>query len=156
MNELNAYLIKIAKVVMNEVGKKATKHLQDNIQKYIYDYGDLHRETYSPTHEFLNTPEHTSPKVDGNEVSTEVFHNTDNLSVDVDNFQHGSNYQTSDIRQWLPKVLNDNLSGNIWGDNRWYQNREHYFDITVNELIDSGLALKWIKDEYKKLGFDIG
>jgi len=147
---------------MKVVGKKAMNHLKSNIQKYIYDYGDGQRTNYldgsgSPSKEFLNTPTNIV-SANGNEVTAEIFSDTDRMSFNADKYMHGSNnWIVNDVRQWLPEILNENLSGNLFGGNgnAWYQNREPYFDITVKELIDDGLALKWIKEELRNRGLDI-
>lgn len=155
MNDLNKYINTILVDTVRAVGKKAMNHLKDNIQKYIYDYGDGKRTTYDPTNQFLNTPTHVV-STNGNTAQVEIYSDTNRMGFDADRYIHGSNnWIVNDIRQWLPEILNENRSGNLFGSNTWFQNREPYFDITVKELIDDGLALKWLKEELKARGLDI-
>lgn len=160
IEQINKYIMDCLIDVVRIVGKKAANHLKNNIQKYIYDYGDGKRDFYyngdaDPTYEFLNTPT-SDVKKSSNSVEVSIYSDTNRMSFNADTYKHGSNnWIVNDIRQWLPEILNDNLSGDIFGANQWWHHRQRYFDITCKELIDSGLALQWIKEELKKKGLNV-
>ena len=55
----------------------------------------------------------------------------------------------------VPKIINDGLSGNLFGKNKWWQKERPYFSNTLKELESQGLIRKWFKEGLKKRGINM-
>jgi hypothetical protein len=153
--QLRTILLKVTEQVIDIVSIKLYKHLMDKIGQYIYR-GDNAQYAYGsryPTGEFAESWQHKTT-VQGNEVKAIIDQDYSVMSLDSDNFIHGSNYYSQkDAREWIAYYINEGKSGDIFGAG-WWQDKRPFFDETV-KLIDFGTVDRWIKQEYKKLGFTI-
>ncbi len=153
---LTDYLLKIIKECLKEVADKVNDKLRSHVDSDVY----INRNNYyangsgQPTYDLRESITTDEISQSGNEVSTKVFHDKNKMAFDPDNFIHGSRYWksgTTDIRDILPKIINDGLSGDLFG-NGWWQDERPYFTNTLNELKSQGLIKKWFKEALNKRG----
>ena len=159
-NDLNNTLMSILMSVLQEVAGKINDKLKARIDEDVY----INRNNYylngtgTPSYEFRESVT-TDEMVKGkNEVQIRIFHDKEKMSFKPDDFMHGSRYWkdgTADIREWLPKIINDGLSGDLFGENKWWQKERPYFSNTLKELESQGLIRKWFKEGLKKRGVNM-
>lgn len=158
--ELDDILIKILKDVIQEVAEKINDKLRSRIDEDVYVNRNsyYHDKSRQPTYQFRESVTTDEVKVDGKEVSTKVYHDANKMELNVDTFLHGSRYweHGEDVRELLPKIINDGLSGNLFGANQWWQEPRPYWTNTIKELESQGLIKKWFKEAMRKRGFKVG
>ena len=153
--DLNNALILILQDVIKEVADKINDKLRVRIDEDVY----INRNNYyvggskKPTYEFRESVTTSNIEIDKNIVSTEIFHDSEKMSFRPDDFVHGSRYwkHGDDIREYLPKIINDGLSGSLFGSG-WWQEERPYFTNTLKELENSGLIRKWFLEAMRKRG----
>lgn len=143
--------------VVHAVSARVKNHLLENIQKYIYDYGDGKRTVYyngavEPTYEFYNSIIEEMTLHINDYVEYTISSDPDRMECDTETGLHGDYYdgEAVDNRENLMKYLNENISSLGEG---WWTKRQPFFDITLQEL-DSGLVCEFFEDEMAKLGID--
>ena len=132
---------------LEELGELIKDKMVANIDEHVY-VGQ--NEIYKPTYEFRESWE-SHVVQNGDNCEVEVKSNPDKMKADPDNFVHGSNYNSKygnkDISEYLPEILAFNLSGNIFGENKWWHNRSDYFAATMDDLKANG----WLNKTFKRL-----
>jgi len=90
-----------------------------------------------------------------------VYSRGDKMSLDQDNFKHGSRYvgrdggeEETDVRDNLADIIAFNLSGNLFGYGHWRE-RENYFTDTLFELEHNGWLDRTFASILKSKGIDI-
>jgi hypothetical protein len=159
MAELNGYLIIIMQDVIEEVLEKINEKLKEHVQTDVYDMGDNVKYAAgfgSPTGDLKESVTSSDVKVNGNSVSGEVYHDTNTMSLSIDNFIHGSKYwDTTDMREYLPDIIENGLSGTLFESGAWYQEPRPYFSNTLKELESSGLIKQWFKSALQSRGMRV-
>lgn len=149
-------LIPIIRDALAEVGIKVNQLMKENVDKYVYRAGSqtnyYANGTMQPTFELRDSIKTDKAIVKGNEAEVRVYHDSDFMSVEPDEFIHGSNYwKTYDIRDILPEIVNYGLSGDFFGSG-WWQKPRPYYDMTVEELVAQGKLKLWFIQALKKRG----
>jgi hypothetical protein len=156
LSQLNNYLTKILRDCLQEVADKVNDKLRYHVDEEVY----INRNNYyadgsgEPTYDLRESITTDEIKQSGNELSTKVFHDKDKMRFQPDDFIHGSRYWkdgVTDIREILPKIINDGLSGDLFGSG-WWQEERPYFTNTINELQSQGLIKRWFKEALAKRG----
>lgn len=159
VSQLNNYLIKtVFPSVLQYVADKVNQLLREHVDSDVYQAGRKTNYyaygTTQPTFELRDSISNSDVKVSKDSAEIKVFHDKNKMSLDPDNFIHGSRYWkdgVTDIRDILPKIINDGLSGNLFGSG-WWQNERPYFSNTLEELESQGLIKKWFKEGLSKFG----
>ncbi len=157
---MNKYVEQQMYGVLGEVALKASEKLIAHLDSEVYinrntsyAYG-----TGQPTYDLRNSVTASQVEKVGGELQSKVFHDKEKMSFSPDDFVHGSRYWkdgVTDIRELLPKIINDGLSGDLFGQNQWWQEERPYFSNTLKELESKGLIKKWFKEAMIKRGFNI-
>ena len=159
LQEYNKYLLtKVFPAVLEYVADKANELLREHVDSDVYQAGG--KTNYyaygstQPTFELRDSISNSEVSVNGNSAEIKVFHDKDKMRFDPDNFVHGSNYWkdgVSDIRELLPRIINDGLSGDLFGSG-WWQKERPYFTKTIEEIQSKGLMRKWFQEGLAKQG----
>lgn len=154
MNELDKYLKLILKDVIEAVARKVEDKVKANIDEYVYIESNAyyHNGTSQPTYEFRESWRASEPKPIVNGFQSEVASDPNRMTLDKDTFLHGSYW--GDVREFLDEIINEGLSGNLFGSGFWTEKRP-YFDKTIQDLVDGGLIDKWFRDEFRKRGISV-
>jgi hypothetical protein len=157
-DEITKLLIPIIKDCVQEVGDKVNELLREHVDKDVYQAGYqanyYANGTMQPTFGLRDSITTSTLKISGNEVTTEIYHDSDKMELDPDNFIHGSRYWkhgTTDIRDILPEIVAFGLSGDLFGSG-WWQNPRPYFQNTLQELKEQGKLRQWFIEALKKRG----
>lgn len=161
LNELNKVLINIVKEVVDEVGEKVNQLMKEHVDSDVYRKGFRTNSyaygTSQPTYGLRDSITTTNSNINGNEVSTKIYHDKNKMIFDPDNFVHGSRYWkdgTTDIRDILPEIVTFGLSGDLFGSG-WWQDERPYYQNTLKDLKDKGLLRKWFIEGLKAKGIDV-
>jgi hypothetical protein len=148
---LEAYIENAVKDVLREIGEKVNQRLRDMINHDVYDA--YQPEEYERTYQLREsvTTSDIEKNVDGYKV--EIYHDTSKIFYNKDKVQHGSN---KDISKWIPEIIAFNLSGDAFGSNQFWHNRDQYFYETLETLKTRGDLSKWFKDGLRARGLNIG
>lgn len=160
MNQMQKYILNILKEVVEKVGERVNKLAREHVDNDVYKKGNQTNYyaygTMQPTYglrELLTTDE---VKINGNEVSTKIYHDSNKMISDPDNFVHGSNYwHMQDIRDILPEIVEYGLSGDFFGSNQWWQDPRPYMQNTIKELQQSGKLRQFFVEELRSKGFTV-
>ena len=147
-SQWDALILQIIEEAIEELGEMVKDKVKASIDEHVY-VGQ--NKIYEPTYEFRESWESENCN-EGRTKGVEVKSNPDKMNVDKYNFQHGSKYQKQDIREYLPELLAFNLSGDFFGANQWWHNRDSYFEETMKQLGRNG----WLNKTFKKLLRDRG
>jgi hypothetical protein len=151
-NQIENYLMKCIKNALDEVGEKVNEllreHVDDDVYKVgykanYYAYGDS-----QPTFDLRESVTTSDVKTNGNQSEVSIFHDKNKMRFEPDNFIHGSRYWkdgTTDIREYLPMIVDMGLSGDLFGSG-WWQDERPYFRNTLAELRDNGKLKQWFKE----------
>lgn len=154
-NELDRILHDISVEVINKVSEKVLSEVEKQIdlEVYIGKSNFYAKGTKRPTYDFKNT--WISEINEGNfVVEGQVRQEYNKMRLDVDNFIHGSRfYKDQDVRSFLAEIINEGKAGSIFGYGYW-TNPRPFWDIAM-EIMEDGTVDKWIKSEFKKLGFTL-
>lgn len=156
LSNLSNYLMPILQDCLKEVADRVNDRLRANVDEYVYINSNNYYAMGSgePTYDLRESITTDEISKSGNELSTKVYHDKSKMRFQPDDFIHGSRYWengTTDIREILPLIINDGLSGNLFGDGWWTEERP-YFSITLKELQSQGLIKKWFKEALQKRG----
>ena len=126
---------------LNELGELVNDMVKKQIDEDVYVNTP---EVYDRTYEFRESYESVDVTKDGN--NPEVFIRSDKgkMNYNKDLFQHGSD---RDISEFLPEILAFNLSGDLFGSNQWWHNRDSYWNNVLDKLKAGG----WLNKEFKRL-----
>jgi len=164
--EMNTFMMQVFEDVINKVGKQIMKDLQEIMQKEVYDFatpkkynrqykkGGLYSAWYVP-----------DAKVSGYNVETKLEHTPGTMTVDSDNFIHGSNHWRggTDIRDILADMIINGGSGNphvgpyfdstLEGeeDIPWWKLPRDFWTPFI-KMLDKGEVDLLIKIELNKMG----
>jgi hypothetical protein len=156
LSQLSTYLMPIIKDCLYEVAEKANDRLRYHMDEEVY----IGRNNYyangtgQPTYELRESITTGDVTSSGNTAQVEVFHDKNKMQFSPDDFIHGSRYWkngVTDIRDILPQIINDGLSGDLFGEG-WWQEPRPYFSDTLIELQQQGLIKKWFIEALKKRG----
>jgi hypothetical protein len=138
---LDFMLTLILKEALVEVGEKVNNRMRYYIEQDVY-VG--HNEVYKNTYQFLNAVTTSLPTIIRDSVSVKVYIDPNKMQSDPENYTHGSpKWSPNDIREYLPEILAFNTSGNLFGANQWWHNRDNYFYDTLNSLAKGGELRVW-------------
>ena len=108
---------------------------------------------YSPTGEFYNAWRADITTRVGQYFKTSVSFHGDELSVDPDNFVHGSNfYGIDDVRDIMPYIIFGGNSGDLFGKGFWTKRRDAW-SPTISRLNRS--FSRWIVEGFSSAGFQV-
>lgn len=158
-SELFKGLLDILYDVVIEVGDKINDKLRYHIDEEVYINQNNYyaNGTGQPTYELRESVTTSEPKKTGNSVSVKIFHDKNKMSFAPDDFIHGSRYWKdglTDIRELLPLIIDQGLSGNLFGEGWWTEPRP-YFSNTLEELKNNGLLKKWFREALVKRGLKV-
>lgn len=156
LSQLNNYLMPILRECLQEVADKVNDRLRYHVDGDVY----INRNNYyangtgEPTYDLRESITTDEIKQSANEVFTKVYHDKEKMRFQPDDFIHGSRYWKdgiTDIREILPQIINDGLSGSLFGEG-WWQEPRPYFSDTLQELQSQGLIKRWFKESLNKRG----
>ena len=114
LNELVTVFHNPITVAIDYVTNKIIEELQ--MQMTSMKIGLNSNSFYTPTGEFYEAWKQGIVKNLGSLFSSEVYYDPSNMSVDPENFIHGSNYYyTDDVRDILPYIIFQGNAGHIFG-----------------------------------------
>lgn len=153
-SQLDNVLELILRDALNELGEMINDKMKAQID---YDVYVGQNKVYEPTYEFRESYESKDVTKDKRNPEVLIKSNPDKMSLDSDNFVHGSNYSRrgDDVRGVLDDILANNLSGNItkkWFGDGFWRHRDSYFDNTLKALEVNGWLSKTFKQLLRKRG----
>ena len=133
---------------------KATQYVMEKmLEEYKMEIDDVIYGNYVPT-VYQRTGEFRDSWV--TEVSSqsmgaqgELKQDTSKMTVDLENFQHGSPYSGS-VVEALAEIIYEGLSGPLFGEGPW-RNPRNPFVILLAKL-DSGKISQWFKEGMTQQG----
>jgi len=148
---LNAILLD----ALNEVGEYVVGKMKFYIDKDIY--GHMTPQDYTRTGDFLDSVVQDPAKiVRPGEVRVTVRHDVNSMSLDEENYTHGSNYwNPTDIRKYLPEILAFNGSGNLFGESQKWHSRSNYWTDTLDALTATGELRQVLRTALRKRGLTV-
>lgn len=140
------------KIAVDYVTDKILDEL--NIQMVNQRIGLNENSFYEPTGEFYSAWRNEISARVGDIVSGKVDFDPTMLSLDTDNFIHGSNYYDSgnDVRDIMPWIIFGGNSGSFFGNGFWRDSRDAWTP-TMNTLTSS--FNRWVKEGFMKSGISI-
>ena len=160
-SQLQEYLMKCTKIALDEVGEKVNELLREHVDDDVYKKGYQTKEyaygTSQPTFTLRESITTSDVQTKGNEAQVSVYHDKNKMAFDPDNFVHGSRYWrdgTTDIRDYLPMIIDMGLSGDLFGSG-WWQDERPYFRNTLAELRDNGKLKQWFKEALVRQGLKV-
>ena len=144
-------------IMINDVADEVWMNLNEEIQYDVYDvYTPKSYDRLGVNGGLLNEFDKTHPSITGNTITSEIGDNPDRLTLDPDNFIHGSNYwSTEDIRDLLIEIITQGKSGPLFGQGPWRAPRDFWtpfiqkldngfvFDLIEKAMTSRGLV--WIR-----------
>ena len=129
------------------------KILQElNIQMVQKKIG-LHNSFYQSTGDFYSAWKADIVSRLGDYFQTTIKFDGDSMSLDPENFVHGSSfYEIDDVRDIMPYIVFGGQSGILFGEGYWRSNRDAW-SPTISRLDKS--FNKWIIEGFKTNGFSI-
>lgn len=123
-----------------------------NIQMVQKKIG-LHNSFYQSTGDFYSAWKADITSRLGEYFQTSIRFDGDSMSLDPDNFVHGSNfYDVDDVRDIMPYIVFGGQSGGLFGDGYWRDNRDAW-SPTISRLNKS--FNKWIIEGFRANGFSV-
>ncbi len=150
LKSLEAYLKKAIVDSMEDVGKSAEYHVREQIEEKVYQNPTTPQD-YERTRELKNSLVHTYPKVNNNEIITEIKHETNLMGSYVPN-QHMSVVYDTPFIESLAEIVNYGKAGHIFGTGYWTEPRP-YMDDAKKDL-KGGLVKKYMKNALNKRGLN--
>jgi len=149
----------VAEKIIENVSTKVLDYLRENIEKYVYEYGDsneiYHAGSAEATYEFYNSFKWKDIEASVKGISKELFYDYLSMNYDKDTWLHGSDSskvkkQGGDARKFLASILN--AEGKL-SSLFLTKPRKPYWDITMKELFDNKKIDGWFDIEFAKAGF---
>lgn len=126
-------------------------NLTDYIVQDVYSAGNP--SVYERTGDFLRSWQ-DSVETTGNEVVGTVYQDYNSMSLDPENFTHGSLYYSeTDMREGLAYLIFSGLSGEFFGNGYWTQPRNAWKDFV--EMFDSNKMDSIIIQGLRLYGFEV-
>lgn len=148
--ELEKQLDAKIQIALRSLGEDVVNVMREKVEEHVYMDNP---KVYDRTGNFADSVMATKLKPFGKGHRLNVEHNIKFLRLynDPDNFIYGSHYNrkynyNDDISEWLPEILAYNKSGNFFGANQAWHNRENYFEETWN-IVEKD---NWIEDRMRK------
>ena len=144
-------------VIMEAPSKIAIEYVTDkiidelNIQIATQKIGLNSNSFYEPTGEFYSAWKSEINSRLGEYMSGQVGFDYSTLSLDMDNFTHGSNYG-GDVREFMPDIIFGGRSGGLFGEGFWTQERDAWTPTV--EKINASFSM-WLREGFAKAGFSI-
>ncbi|AKO91907.1 hypothetical protein BEH_07205 [Priestia filamentosa] len=149
---INMLTDEVTDVMNSDVGKKAADVTKRNIDKSVYKYDP---EEYQRTYQLRDSIKNFPAKVVGNTVEVEIDHDKSMIISDPDNYTHGSPYYSpQNISSFLDIIVAEGKSGDLFGNGFWRQKRQ-YFNVTVQDLIQTGEHIQAMKAGFRRKGYDV-
>lgn len=113
-----------------------------------------HDSFYENTGEFYEAWKQSLVQRVGDYISSKVYYDENEVTAVPERFTHGSFYWTGgdDVSNILPDLIFGGKSGDLFGTGYWTDKRDAWTP-TMNRLDRS--FNKWIKEGFKKGGFNI-
>lgn len=122
---------------------KLLDELKGNIDRIVYGAGSPNY--YERTMEFEKSWETSKPVIKGKFAEAELFQNPMSMSLDRDNYTHGSNYpKANDVREGLADIIFNGESGLLFGEGFWTQARDAWTPTV--ECLDNGKFMAWFNE----------
>lgn len=151
LDEFYAVVQKHAVTAIDYVTEKMLQEL--NLQMASKKIGLNNNSSYTPTGEFYSAWKSDIATRLGQYFTSSVRYDGDSLSLDPDNFVHGSNcYEIDDVRDILPWIIFGGNSGDLFGKGFWTQSRDAWTP-TISRMNKS--FGKWIVEGFKYSNFYI-
>lgn len=116
-------------------------------QTNYYAYG-----TMQPTFGLRDSVSNKIVRKQKYHISGGIYHDEAKMILDQDNYVHGSPWRGgTDVRKALPEIINDGLSGNLFGPG-WWQAPRPFITNTLQELQSNGTVRKIFLDVFKGMG----
>ena len=153
--ELMAVLMNDFTEIINVVADRVLEEIvKPSIQENVYDVGNpTTYDRQGETGGLLGAWEKNDPSVTGNIINSEIAVNPLSMTLDNENFIHGSQYWAmNDVRSILAGIINDGESGNLFGNGWWRTPRNFWSPIEI--AVKNGSINKIIEDEMTKRGIN--
>jgi uncharacterized phage-associated protein len=126
---------------------------KDFVRKLVYQSHGTNK-VYKPTYEFEKAWQWTPLKKQVMTLSKEMYYNPIGMTLDRDNFIHGSNFpksSPSDARKNLADILNKSgKSSSLWVS---VSRPVPYWDVFILAAFQGGMLSKIVNEEFTKVGF---
>lgn len=150
LQEFYAVIRKNTIIAIDYVTEKMLEEL--NLQMVSKKIG-LHNSVYQNTGEFYSAWKSEMATRVGQYFMASVRYDGDSLSLDPDNFIHGSNfYDVDDVRDILPYLIFGGNSGDLFGEGYWTKNRDAWSPTITRMNRSFG---KWIVEGFAMSGFSV-
>lgn len=157
-DEVVAYFTYPLKNVAKYIADKIWEENRELVQTMIYDSG--RPKWYQRTYEFRDkawkteVPENPSDK--DYTAEARLYFDSSALTVDREKAQHGSpeGYEPyRDVRPYLAEILYRGLSGDLFGDGYWRQERDVWDKL--NKSLGKRKLSKWLVEGMNKYGMEV-
>lgn len=143
LNSLFKYLRYEFKDNLKENGKQMENIVRDYVERDVYSYTPT---KYERTYELRDSIVTREPRIYKENVSVKVEHEPDMMSNEPDRFIHGSYFwDLTDVRFLLPYIINEGLSGDLFGEGFW-TNPRPYWTNAYNHIVSNNIFF----EEFKK------
>jgi len=157
IKELNEYIKKQLAASMQKVGETAERVVREHVDSDVYRA--YTPKEYEATFELRESLHTKTPRIKNDVVEVEVKHNTDNIHSYEPNQHHSvvENYNPQDVSDWLPYLVHEGQTHNLWGDNSdaAYLKPRPYFDNAKKELEQSKEHVETLKRELNAKGIKV-
>ena len=155
-DQLNAKLLFDFTDIIDEVTYKILLELRKSIEKEVYGAGTPSPDGYNRlmySGGLIGSFEKYRTKTSGQVVQGMIDQNSYSMTLDSDEFIHGSNYWnvTDDIRTMLSDIIIEGKSGGLFGPGFWRQPRPFWQPIIdmltngeVDKLIENAMTTRGI------------
>jgi len=134
----------------NVVERVAREHVDSDV------YQAYTPKVYEATFELRDSIYTKSADIKNNNIEVVIKHNTDNIVSNSPN-QHYSvveSYSPKDVSDWIPYIVHEGKTANIWGDGGEYLDPRPYMDNAVEELKQTKEHIDDLVNELKKQGLN--
>lgn len=149
LNELIAQFANPTTIAINYVTDKIIEELQ--MQMADMKIGLNSNSFYTPTGEFYDAWKQGMVTNLSGVFSSDVHYDPSSMSLDADNFTHGSNYWGGgdDAREILPWIIFGGNAGDLFGEGFWRDRRDAWGNAIkrVNRSFN-----KWLAEGFKMAG----
>jgi len=153
---LESYLILVVEMALRDALNRIQKIYIEHIDLDVYKAG---RGTnfyvggsMQPTFGLRDSVSNMIIKKQKYYISGGIYHDEAKMILDQDNYVHGSPWNGgTDVRKSLPEIINDGLSGKLFGPG-WWQAPRPFISNTLEELQTNGTVKKIFLEVFKGMG----
>lgn len=146
--------IKVAEA-LEQTGKKVVERVaREHVDSDVYQAYDA--KVYEASFELRDSIFAKSADIKNNTIEVVIKHNTDKIYSNSPN-QHYSvvdSYNPKDVSDWIPWIVHEGKTANIWRDDGAYLRPRPYMDNAREELEQSKEHVASLISELKKLGLN--